>query len=94
MPTRRSGQIYPLARQPKGRRKIEQLNTVGKLAGNGVVAHKATLVNALSRGLADSLTLLHLTIGRRGLLGYLKALAGSNIVKIVPVSDSAGESAG
>jgi len=35
--------------------------------------------------------LLDYTIGRRGLLGYLKALAGSNIVKIVPASDSASE---
>jgi len=31
------------------------------------------------------------TIGRRGLLGYLKALAGSNIIKIVPASDGASE---
>ncbi|GAH84305.1 unnamed protein product, partial [marine sediment metagenome] len=31
------------------------------------------------------------TIGLKGLLGYLKALAGSNIVKIVPASDSASE---
>jgi len=35
--------------------------------------------------------LLDYTIGRRGLLGYLKALAGSNIIKIVPASDSASE---
>jgi len=35
--------------------------------------------------------LLDFTIGRRGLLGYLKALAGSNIVKVVPASDSASE---
>jgi len=35
--------------------------------------------------------LLDYTIGRKGLLGYLKALAGSNIVKIVPASDSASE---
>jgi len=30
-------------------------------------------------------------MGRKGLLGYLKALAGSNIIKIVPASDSASE---
>ena len=35
---------------------------------------------------------LDFTIGRKGLLGYLKALAGSNIVKIIPASDSASES--
>jgi len=34
---------------------------------------------------------LDFTIGRRGLLGYLKALAGSNIIKIVPASDGASE---
>jgi len=27
---------------------------------------------------------MDLTIGRKGLLGYLKALSGSNVVKIVP----------
>jgi len=71
--------------------KIEQLNIVGKRSGNGFVAHKATLVNALSRALSERVVLLDYTIGRRGLLGYLKALAGSNIVKIVPASDSASE---
>ena len=69
--------------------KIEQLNIVGKRSGNGLVAHKATLVNALSRALSERVMLLDYTIGRRGLLGYLKALAGSNIIKIVPASDSA-----
>jgi len=33
-----------------------------------------------------------LTIGRKGLLGYLKALGGSNIVKVVPTNGSASES--
>jgi DNA polymerase-3 subunit beta len=73
---------------------------VGKRSGSGIVAHKATLVNALSRALSDRVMFLDFTIGRKGLLGYLKALAGSNIVKIVPstssgqvpASDSAGES--
>jgi len=64
---------------------------VGKRSGNGLVAHKTTLVNALSRALSERVVLLDYTIGRRGLLGYLKALAGSNIVKIVPASDSASE---
>jgi len=35
--------------------------------------------------------LLDYTIGRRGLLGYLKALSGSNIIKIVPDGGSASE---
>ena len=61
---------------------LEQLNIVGKRSGNGFVAHKATLVNALARALAERLMLLDFTIGRKGFLGYLKALAGSNIVRL------------
>ena len=71
--------------------KLEQLNIVGKRSGNGLVAHKATLVNALSRALSERVVLLDYTIGRRGLLGYLKALSGSNIIKIVPDGGSASE---
>ena len=63
---------------------MEQLNIVGKRSGEGFVAHKATMVNALSRCLAERLLLMDFTIGRKGLLGYIKALNGSNIVKIVP----------
>jgi len=61
---------------------LEQLNIEGKRSGEGFVAYKATLVNALSRGLAERLMLLDFTIGRKGFLGYLKALAGPNVVKI------------
>jgi len=64
---------------------------VGKRSGSGVVAHKATLVNALSRALSERVMFLDYTLGRKGLLGYLKALAGSNIVKIVPAVGSASE---
>jgi len=60
---------------------------VGKRSGEGFVAHKAKLVNALSRALADRLLLMDFTIGRKGLLGYIKALGGSNIVKIVPATN-------
>ena len=56
-----------------------------------MVAHKAKLVNALSRALAERVVLMDFTIGRKGLLGYLKALSGSNIVKIVPDGRSASE---
>jgi len=70
--------------------KIEQLNIVGKRSGEGFVAHKATLVNALSRALADRVTLMDLTIGRKGLLGYLKALGGSNVVKVTPDGNASG----
>ena len=73
---------------------MEQLNIVGKRSGEGFVAHKAKLVNALSRALADRLLLMDFTLGRKGFLGYIKALSGSNIVKIVPASsngDASGE---
>jgi len=61
---------------------VEQLNIVGKRSGEGFVAHKPMLVNALSRALADRVMLMDFTLGRKGLLGYLKALAGSNVIKI------------
>jgi len=74
--------------------KIEQLNIVGKRSGEGFVAHKPMLVNALARALAERVMLMDFTIGRKGFVGYLKALAGSNIVKVVPASGSAsGEQA-
>jgi len=61
---------------------VEKLNIVGKRSGDGFVAHKATLVNALARALAERVMLLDFTLGRKGFLGYLKAIAGSNVVKI------------
>ncbi len=77
---------------PKGGSKIEQLNIEGKRSGEGFVARKATLVNALSRALADRVVLMDLTIGRKGFLGYLKALGGSNVVKVIPSNGSASGS--
>jgi hypothetical protein len=71
--------------------KIEQLNIVGKRSGSGAVCHRQTLVNALSRALSERVMFLDFSFGRKGLLGYLRALAGSNIVKIVPASDGASE---
>jgi len=68
---------------------VEQLNIEGKRSGDGFVAHKATLVSALSRALADRVMLLDHYVGRKGLLGYLKALGGSNIVKVIPSNGSA-----
>jgi len=47
------------------------------------------LVNALSRALADRVMLMDFTIGRKGFLGYLKALGGSNVVKVIPSNPSA-----
>ncbi len=64
---------------------------MGKRSGKGFVAHKAKLVSALSRALADRVVLMDLTIGRKGFLGYLKALGGSNVIKVTPDS-SASES--
>ena len=66
---------------------MEQLNIVGKRSGDGFVTHKATLVNALSRVMAERLLLMDLTVGRKGFASYIKALSGSNIVKIVPYSN-------
>jgi DNA polymerase-3 subunit beta len=73
---------------------VEQLNIVGKRSGDGFVAHKAMLVIALARALADRVTLLDFTLGRKGLLGYLKALGGSNVVKVVPSSASESQANG
>ena len=64
---------------------------MGKRSGDGFVAHKPMLVSALSRASADRVTLMDFTIGRKGFVGYLKALAGSNIVKVVPANGSASE---
>jgi len=73
---------------------VEKLNIEGKRSGDGFVAHKAMLVSALSRASADRVMLMDLTIGRKGLLGYLKALGGSNVVKVIPSNASAsGEQA-
>jgi len=71
---------------------VEQLNIVGKRSGEGFIAHKAMLVSALSRALADRVMLLDFTLGRKGLLGYLKALGGSNVVKVIPSNGSASGS--
>jgi DNA polymerase-3 subunit beta len=72
---------------------VEQLNIVGKRSGEGFVAHKAKLVNALSRASANRLLLMDFTMGRKGLLGYIKALGGSNIVKIVPATNGSASEA-
>ena len=70
--------------------KIEQLNIGGKRSGDGFVAHKAMLTDALSRAVSDRVILLDFTVGRKGLLGYLKALAG-NVVKVTPANGIASE---
>jgi DNA polymerase-3 subunit beta len=66
---------------------------VGKRSGDGFVAHKPMLVNALSRALAERVMFMDFTIGRKGFLGYLKALGGSNIVKVTPAASASGSQA-
>ena len=50
---------------------MEQLNIVGKRSGAGFVAHKAMLVVALLRAIADRVIIMDITLGRKGLLKYL-----------------------
>ena len=71
---------------------MEQLNIEGKRSGEGFIAHKALLVNALSKAIADRVILNDVTLGRKGLLGYLKALGGSNVIKVTPSNGSASRS--
>lgn len=68
---------------------MEQLNIEGKRSGRGFIAHRALLVSALSRALADRVVLMDFTIRRKGFVGYLKALGGSNVVKVIPSNGSA-----
>jgi hypothetical protein len=69
----------------------EQLNIEGKRSGSGFVCHKERLVGALSRATAERTMLFdsETTIGKRGFLSYLKALAGGNMVKVIPANGSA-----
>ena len=80
----------PNYRIAKGGLAIEQLNIEGKRSGKGFVAHKAMLISALSRALANRVMLVDIALGRKGLLNYLKALGG-NVVKIIPSNGSASE---
>ena len=67
---------------------MEQLNIEGKRSGDGFVAHKAVLLEALQRTTADRIILCGVEVGRKGLLNYFKALAGNNIIKVVPAKGS------
>ncbi len=67
---------------------------MGKRSGNGFVAHKATLVNALGRVLADRVTVAGYELGRKGFAGYIKALSGSNTVKVIPGNGADSETHG
>jgi len=65
----------------KGVSKLEQLNIVGKRSGNGFVTHRVSFVKALSRVIAERITIGDRTLGRKGLLSYLKTLT-ANAVKV------------
>jgi DNA polymerase-3 subunit beta len=73
---------------------LEQVNIEGKRSGEGFIAHKDQLVSALSRAQGERVTLFDsdVTLGRKGFYAYLKALAGSNIVKVVPANGDASGS--
>ena len=67
---------------------MEKLNIVGKRTGNGFVANRTQLVNALSRTIAERIVFENgATIGKRGLINYLKTLVGT-VVKVIPVADN------
>ncbi len=53
------------------------------------MAHKAVLVNALARALAERVMLMDMTLGRKGFLAYVKSLGGSNVIKVTPSGVSA-----
>lgn len=71
---------------------MEQLNIMGWRSGKGYVFHKEGLVSALAKAQADKVGIIDTTLGRKGFLNYLKALGGSNIIKIVPSNGVASES--
>jgi len=51
------------------------------------------LVNALTMALAERVNLLDMSLGRKGFVGYLKALGGSNMVKVTPNGGASGSQA-
>jgi hypothetical protein len=65
---------------------LEQLNIMGKRSGQGFVANRNLLVGGLNRMNSERVNLCGVTVGRRGLANYLRALAGGNIVKIQPAT--------
>jgi len=63
---------------------LEQLNIEGKRSGEGFICHRERLVSALSRAQAPKARIGDIELGRKGFLNYLKALGGSNVVKVTP----------
>ncbi len=73
----------PTTSYPKGGF-VEQLNIEGKRSGEGFVCHRERLVGALSRAQALKVRIGDIELGRKGFLNYLRALGGSNVVKVTP----------
>jgi len=69
---------------------VEQLNIEGKRSGEGFVCHRERLVSALSRAQAAKVEVIGITLGSKGFLNYLRALGGSNMVKITPNGSASG----
>lgn len=61
---------------------MEQLNIEGKRSGEGFVCHRERLVGALSRAQSLKVRIGEIELGRKGFLNYLRALGGSNVVKV------------
>ena len=68
---------------------MEQLNIEGKRSGEGFITHRERLVSALMRAQSPKVEVIDITLGRKGFANYLRALGGSNIVKIVPSNGDA-----
>lgn len=64
------------------------MNIEGRRSGSGFIAHKDALANALGKVVARRVMLFNdgITLERKGLHGYLRALTG-NVVKMVPVNN-------
>ena len=63
---------------------MEKLNIEGKRSGKGFVVHKAMLISALSRVLAERLNIGGVEVGCKGIRKYFSTLSGSNIIKVLP----------
>jgi hypothetical protein len=63
---------------------LEQLNIEGKRSGEGFICHRERLASALSRAQAPKARIGDIELGRKGFLNYLKALGGSNVIKVTP----------
>jgi len=68
------------------------LNIEGKRSGEGFIAQRESVISALNRALADKVSISGFTLGRKGFLSYLRALGGSNVIKVVPSNGDASVS--